>query len=169
MQTISKIIYLASLTLILLLVVVPLIGHFTPLEITDESFQDAYLEFRFYGLPIIILLTLFGTIEPQNSIATKAAKIVLTIGVSIFSIFILFIAVFAGMCRWTNNEILFNNVNDKTTQIILRDFGCGATDSGQPTYKVCKIKNILPSLIWVTDFDTTRIDRQIWKRTNKKE
>jgi hypothetical protein len=93
----------------------------------------------------------------------------LTIGVSLFSIFILFITLFAGMCRWTDNEILFNNVNDNTTHIILRDFGCGATDSGQPSYKVCKIKNILPSLIWVTDFDTTKIDRKVWKRTNKED
>jgi hypothetical protein len=169
MKTISKLIYWTSLALILLLVVVPFIGQFTPLEISNESFQDAYLEFRFYGLPIIILLTLFGTIKPQNSSATKATKIFLTIGVSLFSIFILFITLFAGMCRWTDNEILFNNVNDNTTHIILRDFGCGATDSGQPSYKVCKIKNILPSLIWVTDFDTTKIDRKVWKRTNKED
>ncbi|ANH80883.1 hypothetical protein A8C56_07730 [Niabella ginsenosidivorans] len=68
------------------------------------------------------------------------------------------------MCRWANNKILFENIKDKTAKIVLRDFGCGATDSGSPAYKICKIKNISSLFIWVTNVDTTKIDRQIWQR-----
>ncbi len=169
MQTSSKIIYWTSLVLIFIFVIVPFVGQFTPLEFTNANFQSLFEQFRFFGLPPVILLTLFGTLKAKDSSATKTTKIVLTICVSLFSVFILFLSIWAGMCRWTNNKVLFTNLNDKTTKIVLRDFGCGATDSGSPTYKVCKIKTILPSLIWVTGIDTTKIDRKIWQRVDNKE
>lgn len=169
MQTSSKIIYWTSLTLIFIFVIVPFVGQFTPLEFTDDNFQNLFEQFRFFGLPVVILLTLFGTLKTKDSTATKTTKIVLTICVSLLSIFILFISIWGAMCRWTNNKVIFNNINDKTQKIVLRDFGCGALDSGSPTYKVCKIKTIRPSLIWVTGIDTTKIDRQIWQRVDNKE
>lgn len=168
MQTNNKIIYRASLILIFILVIVPFVGQFTPLEITNEKFQNSFEQVRFFALPIVILLTLFGTLKKQDSAGTKTTKIVLTICISLFSIFVLFMTMFAGMCRWANNKILFENINNKTTKIVLREFGCGATDSGSPTYKVCKIKNITPFLIWVTSVDTTKIDRQVWQRPESK-
>ena len=169
MRTSNKIIYKTSLVLIFIFVIVPFVGQFTPLEFTNDNFQSLFEQFRFFGLPVVILLTLFGSLKPKDSSATKTTKIVLTICVSLLSVFILFISIWAGMCRWTNNKVLFNNINEKNTKIVLRDFGCGATDSGSPIYKVCKIKNILPSLIWVTVIDTTKIDRQIWQRVDNKE
>ncbi len=169
MATSNKIIFRASLILIFIFVIVPFVGQFTPLEFTNDNFQDSFEQVRFFGLPIVILLTLFGTLKTKDPTGTKTIKIVLTICVSLLSVFILFLSIWAGMCRWTNNKVLFNNINDKTTKIVLRDFGCGATDSGSPTYKVCKIKTILPSLIWVTGIDTTKIDRQIWQRLDNKE
>jgi len=169
MRTSNKIIYWTSLVLIFIFVIVPFAGQFTPLEFTNDNFQDSFEQLRFFGLPILVLLTLFGTIKRKDSAGTKTTKIVLTICISLFSVFFLFMTVFAGMCRWTNNKILFENKNDKTTKIVLRDFGCGATDSGSPTYKVCKIKNISPFLIWVTSIDTTKIDRLIWQQVDNKE
>ena len=169
MQTSNKIIYWTSFVLIFVFVIVPFVGQFTPLEFTNDSFQDSFEQVRFFGLPIVILLTLFGTLKSKDSTGTKTTKIVLTICISLFSVFILFMTVFAGMCRWTNNKILFENINNTKTKIVLRDFGCGATDSGSPTYKVCKIKNITPFLIWVTSIDTTKIDRQLWRRAENKE
>lgn len=166
MQTISKIIYWISITLIFLFVVVPFIGQFTPLEITNKSFQDKFEQFRFFGLPVAILLTLFGTLKSKDSGERKTGKIALTITICIISIVILFITVFASMCKWTDNKILFENIHDNTTKIVLRNFGCGATDSGTPNYKVCKIKNISPALIWLTNIDTTKIDKQIWRRVD---
>ena len=166
MQTFSRIIYWTSLVSIFGFVIVPFIGQFTPLEFTDDGFKDKFEHFRFFGLPIVILLTLFGTLKPKDSTVNKTTKIVWTVCISVASFFILFMSIWAGMCRWTSNRDLFENVNDKTTKIVLRDFGCGALDSGSPTYKVCKIKNILPLLIWVTEIDTTKIDRQIWQRAD---
>lgn len=169
MQKISKIIYWVSLASIFVFVIVPLIGRFTPLEFTNDNFKDLFEQIRFFGLPIAILLTLFGTLKHKDTTSTKTMKTLLTICIAVFSVFILFMTVFAGMCRWTNSKVLFENKSDNTTKIVLRDFGCGATDSGNPTYKVCKIKNITPVLIWVTSIDTAKINRQIWQRVENKE
>lgn len=169
MNASKKIIYWTSLFLIFVFVFVPFVGQFTPLEFTNDNFQDSFEQVRFFGLPLVILLTLFGTLKSKDSTGTKSTKIGLTICISLISIFVLFMTVFAGMCRWTNNKILFENINNKTTKIVLRDFGCGATDSGSPTYKVCKIKNITPLLIWVTSIDTIKIDRQIWQRVENEK
>jgi hypothetical protein len=164
MQTSNKIVYWTSLVLIFGFVIVPFVGQFTPLELTNDNLQDSFEQVRFFGLPIVILLTLFGTLKSKDSPGSKTTKIVVTICISLFSFFVLFMTVFAGMCRWTNNKILFENISDKTAKIVLRDFGCGAIDSGTPTYKVCKVKYITASLIWVTSIDTTKIDREIWQR-----
>jgi len=169
MRTSKKIIYWTSLAFIFLFVIVPFVGQFTPLEFTNDNFKTLLEEIRFFGLPIAILLTLFGTLKPKDSTASKGIKIALTISVSALSFFFLLVSAFGNMCGWTNNKTLFNNINDKTTKIVLRDFGCGATDSGSPIYKVCKIKNISPVFIWVTDTDTTKIDRQVWQRVDNKE
>jgi hypothetical protein len=169
MQTISKITYWTSLVSIFAFVVIPFVGQFTPLELTSDNFKSSFEQFRFWGLPVAILLTLAGTIKPNNSPTNKTTKIILTFCIAGISVIILILTVFSGMCRWTNNKTLFNNINDNTNKIVLRDFGCGALDSGSPNYKVCKIKNILPSLIWVTDIDTTKIDRQIWQRVDNTE
>jgi uncharacterized BrkB/YihY/UPF0761 family membrane protein len=168
MQKIKKIIYWTSLIAILLLVVVPIIGQMTPLEFTNDDFKEGYEEFRFYGLPIVLLLTLFETIKPQDSKNKKLTKIVLTICLSLFSVFILFITLFAGMCRWTDNKVLFHKTKDESTKIILREYGCGATDSGRPNYKIFKVKYIVPYIYWVTDFDTIKIDKQIWHSEESK-
>jgi NADPH:quinone reductase-like Zn-dependent oxidoreductase len=62
---------------------------------------------------------------------------------------------------------LFDNSENPSEKIVLREFGCGATDSGSPALRVCKIKTITPYLIWVTKTDTTTIDRQVWKRAKE--
>src|SRR5690606_10065784 len=102
MQTSNKIIYWTSLVLIFVFVIVPFVGQFTPLEFTNDNFSDLFEQVRFFGLPIVILLTLFGTVKAKDSTGTKTGKIVLTICISLFSFFVLFMTAFAGMCRWTN-------------------------------------------------------------------
>lgn len=167
MQLTRKIIYWTSLGLILLFIMVSVLENFTPLEFTNNDYQDLFEEIQFWVLPIAILLTLFGTLKSKDSAANKGIKIALTISISILTFFFLFMLAF-NMCAWTTDKTLFYNTNNKASKIVLRDFGCGATDSGYPTYKVCKIRNISPLFIWVTGIDTTKIDKQIWLSVENK-
>jgi hypothetical protein len=169
MQKLRKLIYKSSLVLLTLIVLLPIIGHFLPLVFTNDNIPDTFEEARFYVLPILILLTLFGTIKRPDNEGANALKIVSTVIVSLFTSVVLFFSAFSGMCRWTTGETLFQNRNDENTNIVLREFGCGATDSGSPTYKVCKVKTIISGLQWIVNVDTTKIDRSEWQRTSNQE
>ena len=169
MEIINKIIYWTSLTLIFLFVIVPFVAIFTPFEYTNDELWSQIVRVRFLWLPVLILLTLFGTLKPQNSASNNQIKIILTICVSLFFTFISFVIMFAYKGKWTDKEILFNNINDKNTKIVLQEYGLGGGLYKTPTYRICKIKNILPSLIWVTEIDTTKIDRQTWQQVEEQE
>src|SRR5688572_5969002 len=142
-----KLVFWLSLTVLFLCLIVPIIGNILPLELSDDSFKSQMEGFRFFAVPIAILLTLSGTLK-RNDTALNLLKIVSTVIIAGFSIIMLFGSVLAGMCSWTDNKVLF--VNKKGEKIVLRDYGCGAVDSGSPIYNIVKIKRIVPGLTWVT-------------------
>jgi hypothetical protein len=74
---------------------------------------------------------------------------------------------FLNMCDWTTNKVFFKNINDPSTLIVQRSFGCGATDSSLPKIEVSKTIQITPYFIWVTDIDTTQINKSEWTRVEK--
>jgi hypothetical protein len=104
MQPSSKIIFWTSITLISFLVIVPFLAQFTPLEFTDDKLRNSIEQFRFFGLPLIILLTLFGTLKSKDRPETKIAKVVLTIVISAISVLILFTIALGDRCNWTENK-----------------------------------------------------------------
>ena len=167
MQMFNRIIFWIAIVSILFFILPPIIGLLLPLEFTNDRFKDIYEKIRFTTLPIAILLTLFGTIKITDSSQRKTTKIVLTIVAAVLSGMILFFSFWSGMCAWATERILFDNSENPSKKIVLREFGCGATDSGSPVIRVCKIKTITPYLIWVTKADTTSIDRQVWTRAKE--
>lgn len=169
MRKISRIIFWISLVLIFLFVFLPIIGHFTPFEYTNTRYKLLYEKFRFYGLPIVILFTLFGTLKSGEPGRLRDTKVGWTILASIFSFIILFFTLFADMCRWTDSRILFERRGKPAIKIVLRSYGCGALDGGPPAYKIVKIRTIMPSLISATSFDTTKIDKTLWRPVDRKE
>jgi hypothetical protein len=84
----------------------------------------------------------WATIKKEYSRDRIIATVGLTVLASVICFLVLLFSVFAGMCAWTDNKTLFIKANDPTTKIILRDYGCGATDSGSPIYKVFKVKDL---------------------------
>ena len=136
----------------------------SPLEFADNNNEFIYDSIRFYGFPIAILLTLTGTIKKADATSSVATKIFLTIGVAAFSVFVMVMTLFAGMCDWTTDKVFFENIKNPSVKIVQRDFGCGATDSSPATIKLFKVREITPLLIWVTPIDTNKIDKSDWNR-----
>jgi hypothetical protein len=169
MKVVSNLIFWISILLIFVFVALPIIIDFTSLQFTNDHYKSEYEEIRFYWLPIIILLTLFGTIKKRYSRDRIIATVGFTVLVSVVCFLVLFFSVFAGMCTWTDNKTLLIKADDPTIKIILRDYGCGATDSGSPIYKVFKVKRLTSYLVSVTDIDTTKLDKTHWICINRKE
>lgn len=169
MKIVSKFIFWISILLIFGFVVLPVIIGFTSVQFTNDHYESGFKEVRMFCLPVIILLTLFGTIKDRYSQNRIITTIGLTLLAAIISFFILLFSAFADMCAWKDNRTLFIKAGDPTTKIILRSYGCGATDSGYPVYKVFKIKNLTSSFVSVTDIDTTKIDKTHWIYVNREE
>ncbi len=164
MQRFLKIVYWTSILIPCFWVLTTILGNLVPLEFSNNNSEFIYDSIRFYGIPIAIMLTLTGTIKSKDTSGSIATKIFLTICVSAFSIFIMFMTLFAGMCDWTTDKIFFENKQNSSIKIVQRSFGCGATDSSPATLKVFKVREITPYLIWVTSIDTNKINKDEWKR-----
>jgi len=168
MHLLIKFIFWTSIALIATFVLLLVLGAVTPLEFTNEEVKSTFERVRFIGLPIAILLTLFGTLKNRDSKANLFSKVFLTLLAVGISIAVLFFSLFAGMCNWSGNQILFENRKSTTTKIVLREYGCGATDSGSPIYRAFRIKPVLPFINVVTVVDTTTIDKSLWTRIDNR-
>lgn len=140
-----------------------MVGHFIPLEFTDRKEQYYYESIRFFGFPIAILLTLTGTVKNKDHNGVKFGKIILTVLTSLAVFYFSGLAILGDMCQWSTERIVFESKID-SDKIVIRSFGCGATDSGSPTYGTFKVKYFTRHFILATPIDTTRVDQTLWKR-----
>ncbi|MBL7800688.1 MAG: hypothetical protein JNL95_08170 [Chitinophagales bacterium] len=158
----NKVIFKTSILLLSIWILSAICRTFIPLEFSNNNFEFIYDNIRFYGFPITIILTLTGTIKKDDSSGVIVTKIVMTIFISAFSVFVMFIMLFAEMCDWSTDKVVFVNKQNPSTKIVQRSFGCGATDSSPETIKVFKIREITPYFIWVTNIDTNQINKSEW-------
>ena len=141
--------------------------NFIGLEFIDESFEQLFQKIRFWGVPICILLTLSGTIQPNETRKVKVLKFFTTLLITAFAFFIMMILIFTGMCNWSNSEVLYTNKDNKEVKIIRRDYGCGATDSGAPIVKICIVKEFTKYFNSISEIDIEEIDQTKWIKTIK--
>lgn len=140
----------------------PVLRWIMDLEFATDSIKSNYKEFLFFAIPIAILLTLFGTINDKDKGSKIAGKVIGTSIAAAVTVFIMFMSIFTDMCVWTNRQVLYENKNDSNTKIIVRDFGCGATDSGPPTVGIYKVRYFTDYFIRSTKIDTAKIDKNEW-------
>jgi hypothetical protein len=164
-----KFIFWTSIFFIGFWILLPILELFIPLEFTDNEIKNSFYNIRFWGLPLSIMLTLTGTLKPNDS--SIGSKVILTLLISGISVFIMIISLFGDMCGWTaTGKVFFEDKKDHSIKIVERDYGCGALDSGLPKYKVVKIKELTKYLVLVTEIDTNKIDKSEWIRVpNEKE
>jgi hypothetical protein len=111
-QRILKIIYWTAIFLLCFWIWTAILGVFVPLEFSDVSYESFYDSIRFYGFPIAIMLTLTGQIKKQDAVIRIVIKVLATIGAAVFSVFIMYVILFAGgMCEWSNKILFINKVN----------------------------------------------------------
>jgi hypothetical protein len=156
-----KFLFRSSIVLIILCFL-PILGPLLPLEITDSHVKIQICFARVIILPIAILMTLTGRLKKNDSRGLIARKVIMTICLAFLSAFVMVIAVFANLCAWTNDEILYQNKENSSVKIIQRSFGCGATDSSEGTVDIFKVRELSSVFIWATKIDTAEIDKSEW-------
>ncbi|MCB9262482.1 MAG: hypothetical protein H6607_08925 [Flavobacteriales bacterium] len=134
------------------------------MEFASDTIKSDYKLFLFFALPAAVLLTLFGTLKIHDNRRQIFAKTIITILMAAMVAFIMLLSLLSDMCAWTNRQVLFENKLHPTTKIIVRDFGCGATDGGSPVIDVFRVEHFRPFFIRATRIDTATINKNEWVR-----
>ena len=127
-----KIVFWVAISIITVFLTAPILMGIANLEFTSEVFKAQYVKIRVIVLPLAILLTLIGASKENLS-----RRIVWTV-VGAFSVFVVCLGIFFNFCSWTDERNLFINSTNPAVKIILREYGCGATDSGLPQTDILK-------------------------------
>jgi hypothetical protein len=160
----EKIAFSITMSAIVIFIALPAIFQYIHIEFSKTVYRDLFETYRFFLLPMSILGSLYWTVSSGHSITRKTIVLVITIVATFFSIIVLSGTVLSGMCGWTNISVLFENNKHSSQKIVRRDFGCGATDSEGPSPSVYKLQELTPFFIRATLIDTSKIDRNEWKK-----
>jgi hypothetical protein len=164
MNRVRKIIFIISISFLGLLILFPVIRASTGLEFASDTVESSYHEFIFFAVPIAILFTLFGTLKIKDGIGSVIAVILCTIIGAFLSLFIMVLSIFLNMCNYYDVKILYQHKDSPSKQIVIREFGCGATDSGPPFINVNQIEYFTPYFIHSTKIDTNEMNKSDWIR-----
>jgi hypothetical protein len=162
MKIFRKIVFGIALVFLFLWMISPIVRAVLNLEFASDSFKMDYKQFLFYAVPIAVILTLCGTLRKLDKIVILLVKIFGTLAIAVIFIGLIAISVFGDMCIYTEKEVLFESKTKPDTKIVVREFGCGATDSQGPSESVFEIQYCNDYFIRTRKIDTTKIDRNEW-------
>jgi hypothetical protein len=169
MNLLLKIIYWGSVAFICFNLLIALFLPTFPFEFINDRVEEFFYGLHFWGGLFAILIVGVGTIKREEGSGLAVIKIFFTmIGMVIYFCIIL-ISVFSNLCSETTGEVLFEKKGDPSTKVVMRYFGCGAVDSTPETPYIRRIKEIAHLFIWVSDVDTSKLDKTEWKRIDNKK
>ena len=169
MKILKAIYYLSIATLIFWFLVTAILA-FSPIEISGHL-KYAYPVWRFESISLAILFTLAGSLGRNDTFWVGLMKVILTLIIDAFVVFVMVLAILGDMCEYSERQVLFQNRNDSSDKIVLRDFGCGATDSTPATTSIAHIKYFTPHIFIVKEkyMDTSTIDHSKWIRVQQEK
>ncbi len=163
-MTVRRLLIWLSWTYISLAVLLTLILNLAPIEFVDSSKELAYQSWRWIGVAVCIGVLLLCRITTSDTGWTIAGKITAAVVVSLISLVVFgFIGFASFMCAWSERKTIYVHNEDPERRIVLRDFGCGATDSGPPIVKVFEMERLNSWFNYVSKVDTTAIDYAQWR------
>jgi len=170
-QFFLKIIYYLSIISLCLWGVALILRIFLPLEFANHDSEMIYIKIRFYWFIIsAVLLILTGVIERKHTLNLIITKIILSFGIVGFSIFVTMGIIIGSVCGWTvDDKVFFENKQNSSIKIIMRNYDCGALDSSYPDFRPYKVRKISDNFNWATKIDTTKINRNEWIRIENKK
>lgn len=160
----KKLFFNLILSILIVWLIFPLVRWSFHIEFASQELLESYNKVMFYLVPILVLLTLVGTIKPQDRKRVIGWKIFGTIGVAAVAFFLMLMVLLSGLCSWSNDSILFINKEDPSSKIMVRSFGCGAWDSSEEESRVAKVNQLTSYFIHVEEIDTLQLDKEIWIR-----
>lgn len=164
MGLIKKIIFRSAIIFIVIAIFSLTIGQILPIEIADDNNRHVFYVIVMIGLPIAVLLTLFGTIQKNNTPSKNWTWGCLTVLTSILSFFIVTSMMFKILGCWvTVTTIYKHKTNGK--EIKEQWFDVGAL--GYRGKRIVEVKPFLKYWILISNIDTEKIDKNKWILVNE--
>ncbi len=164
-KTIKLTIFWIAISFIVITIFSLTLGQILPYEFADNRIMHSFYDIIMQGLPIAVLLSLFGTVRKVNSKTKNWTFVGLTVLISILSFFLILNLIFKiGFGAWTTETILYRHkTENKEIKEQLFDVGAFGYD-GQ---RIVETKPFLKYWISVTNIDTTSMDKDQWEYINK--
>jgi len=165
MKVIKKTIFLTAIFFIGLTIFALTVGQNLPYEFADYKIMNNFYVTIWQGLPIAILLTLFGTFKRKKTRVQNLTFLGVTVLISIMSFFIVVSLMFSiGFGAWTTVSTLYRH---KTEDKVIKEqlFEEGAFGYGGK--RIVEIKPVLKYWILPTKIDTSKINKNEWKFVNE--
>lgn len=165
MQLIIKTIFWTSIALIGLTIFSLTIGQILPYEFADYKIKHKFYGAIMQGLPVAILLTLFGTIKRDKTTTQNLILLGLTVLTSILSFFVIVSLMFRiAFGDWITVTTLYRHKTENK-EIKEQLFDIGALGSGRK--RTVEIKPVLKYWILPKDIDATTINKNDWDFVNE--
>jgi hypothetical protein len=143
----------------------PLLLNIFNIEFDNKNLKDSFDKIRFWGIPFCILMTLFGTINPNETPRGRMVVVILILGISLIAFIFMVMFNWGGGCDWTNRKVLYVNAENKAIKVVVRENGCGALDSSPPAIHYFKIKSINKNFIIAKPINIKTLDTKKWIKT----
>jgi hypothetical protein len=166
MKKFCKIVYYSSIVFIAVAFGIGILIETIPLEWSSITYKENIGGALFFGVPIAILLTITRTgfkKIPDNKVRFAVLKSVL-LALGYFLLIGLYgiISFGSGLCLWSTRDTILVNKIDRSTRIVVRDFGCGAVDSSPLIYDTFKEKEITCVFLHYNRVKMNELDTTEW-------
>jgi hypothetical protein len=166
MNKLLKLTFYLSIFTIIVWLIRPILFWIIGLEFADSEFEMSYSYSWRFILPVAICLTIskefIDGLRPQSLMKS----ILIRIGLSALSVFIVFMSLFTNMCGWIEKDVYFESKHN-SGKIALMEYGCGAYDSDpNPRQEIKIIKPWNKLFNWSNTCDTTAINKNEWTKIN---
>ncbi|MFN6116403.1 MAG: hypothetical protein ACK46C_11045 [Flavobacteriales bacterium] len=148
--------------------VLTLIISMTELEFANNELETKAQGLLMFGISGCIGLLLLCRIDANDPLGLKLLR-VFGAGAASFVFLVVFGYVgflVTSMCAWSERKSLFVHRKDPERRIVIRDYGCGATDSSPPIVRTFDMVRLNSWFNYVGDVDTAELDDSDWIPAN---
>ncbi|MFN8287627.1 MAG: hypothetical protein U0V74_12770 [Chitinophagales bacterium] len=149
-------------TAVLILLLAFAAWHIAGLEFANLTAEEITIGIYFFGIPFCIIGVVISSIKRGDPTASIVIKLMGGAALTLVYLFAFTMFLFADMCSYSTRQILYINKSNNERQIVVRDFGCGATDSSPASIHIQEVQTIAGLFMKVREADTTALNKSEW-------
>jgi hypothetical protein len=131
-----------------------------------SAYETEIENIQVYGLPLVILLSLFLTVDKRNGVRRNITWLILTPIFSYLSAMFMPIVVVFSMQHWVDFDIPYAHNEDSNRTIREQYYDLGALGYKRPG-RVVEVRPTLVFFEYCVPVDTNRLQKSEWRYVNR--